>query len=229
MKKIVIIHMGFPPEPILSSCGEPAQWFTAALDKQLNEVTIVHPAQGDDLPDLNSFDVAIVTGSWAMVTDKEDWSERTAQWIRTMVAADNPLLGVCYGHQLIAHAMGGKVDYNPNGYEQGTFAINLNDAGKKDALLGDLPAQFMAHLSHAQSVVQAPACATILGSSAKDPHQILRYGTNVLSFQFHPEFTKKIVKACLDNRNPEAKGTFSTGDELQDTPVSRKLLQEFVL
>ncbi|HEX7385800.1 MAG TPA: glutamine amidotransferase [Castellaniella sp.] len=230
-KPVVVIQMGLPPEALRVSQGEPGDWFTRALEMAAEDVWVIHPERGESLPDLDAFSVAIITGSWAMVTDHLDWSERTAAWARSLIMADKPLLGVCYGHQLMAAAMGGVVDYNPKGRELGTFPVTLTAAGQKDPLAGGLPSPFMAHLSHAQSVLTAPARAVILAGTAHDPHQILRYGPNVLSCQFHPEFTPDILRICMEGHRKNAGGIApltTMPENIPDTPLTRGLLQQFV-
>lgn len=221
--------MGMPPDSIVKAQGVPAQWFAQALNIPINEILVCNPAHGDELPKQSEFAVAIITGSWSMVTDKLDWSERTAQWARQLIKDDKPLLGVCYGHQIMAHAMGGVVDYNPNGKEQGTFAINLNQDGLKDDLLGQMPKEFMVHLSHSQSVMQAPAGATVLAFNQHDANQIIRYGKNTISFQFHPEFTVDILRSCMASLKPNAIGSFSNPNDMPATPLALDLMKKFVL
>src|SRR5688572_21533998 len=77
-------------------------------------------------PSREGFAGTIVTGSGAMVTDRHEWSERSAQWLRDAAHDGMPLLGICYGHQLIAHALGGEVDYHPAGREMGTVQLELH-------------------------------------------------------------------------------------------------------
>lgn len=133
------------------------------------------------MPDPDSQTVAVMTGSWAMVTDRLAWSEKTAAWIRSAMAVEMPLFGICYGHQLMADALGGEVAYHPAGRETGCKAITLSAAGRTDPLLSDRPAHFPAHLSHLQTVVRLPPDATVLAASAHDPHQIVRYTRHALS------------------------------------------------
>lgn len=228
MKKIAVIQMGAPPDAIVNTQGEPALWFAKALNIPINDVLVRNPAAGDTLPNAHEFDVAIITGSWSMVTDKLDWSEWTAQWAKQLIMADKPLLGVCYGHQIMAHAMGGVVDYNPKGQEQGTFEIQLNQAGIDDEFIGSLPKQFAVHLSHSQSVITAPQSAKALAFNSHDNNQILRYSKNVLSFQFHPEFTVAILQAYMARRKANTQGVFSKAEDLVDTPIARELMQKFV-
>jgi GMP synthase (glutamine-hydrolysing) len=218
-RPIAIIQMGFPPEAIRAPLGDQADWFAAALGAPRRALRVVQPFQGDALPAPSEFSLAIVTGSWAMVTDREAWSERTAAWLRTLIDEGKPLLGVCYGHQLMAHALGGRVGDLPGGSERGTFHVTLAPGAHRDPLLHGLPATFPAYLSHRQAVLEPPAGAQVLGGSARDPHQILRYGPAAFSVQFHPEFTPAIMAACAAGReNGDATPVTRSAAEIAQSP-----------
>ena len=91
-----------------------------------------------------------------MVTDRHDWSERSAGWLREAAHEGLPLLGICYGHQLIAHALGGEVGWHPEGREMGTVEIERLAPSNDDPLFGGLPGRFAAQATHLQSVLRAP-------------------------------------------------------------------------
>lgn len=166
-----------------------------------------------------------------MVTDREPWSERTAEWLRGAHGARLPLLGICYGHQLMAHALGGVVDFHPQGREIGQHAIDFCVDVGDDALLGALPRRFLANLTHEQSVLSPPPGAEVLARSRHDPHQVLRYGPNAWSVQFHPEFSPTLMSACLSRRAPvfEAEGhdVAAMVAGLVPTHEARQLLRTF--
>lgn len=224
---ILVIEMGVPPGKIPDKCGETAQWFVKRLADFGKKAEIVRPYRGDVILPAETVKGAIITGSWAMVTDRADWSERTAEWIRQAVAIDTPLLGVCYGHQLMSDALGGKVGANPYGGEKGTFKVTLTDKGKDNPLLDGFPATFDANLFHEQSVLVPPEQAEILAFSEKDGYQMLRYGTSTFSVQFHPEFTKDILKAAwADFVGEDSPKTCPIADI---TPWPRKFLQNFCI
>src|SRR5690606_38861481 len=107
------------------------------------------------------------------------------------------VLGVCYGHQLLAHALGGRVDDHPAGREVGTVELELDAAGEGDALFGATPAKFRAHATHRQSVLELPPGATVLARSAHDPHHAVRYAPTAWGLQFHPEFSVGIMRGYL--------------------------------
>ncbi len=176
------------------------RWFRTLLAPWQTQLTTVRVFEDEPLPTPDNQTIAVLTGSWAMVTDRLAWSERTADWIRQAVAIDMPLFGVCYGHQLMAHALGARWRIIPGGRESGSQTITLSPWGVDDPLLSGLPATFPAHLSHLQTVNRLPEGATVLAASAHDPHQIVRYGPHAVSTQFHPEFTAPIARSLIRYR-----------------------------
>ena len=162
MKPILIVKLGSTLPSLAESHGDFEDWIEARLCLPPGHVAVVDP-QRAPLPEPRHFSGVILTGSHSMVTDHEPWSERTAEWIPAVMEAGTPLLGICYGHQLIAYALGGEVGPNPRGRESGTVEIMLRDEARPDPLFAGLPATFRAHASHAQSVLRLPPGATWLG------------------------------------------------------------------
>jgi GMP synthase (glutamine-hydrolysing) len=138
---------------------------------------------------------------------------------------------VCYGHQLLAHALGGKVDYHPDGRETGTQAVTLFDSAQDDPLFSQLPKQFPAQLTHKQSVIELPPGAVLLGRSTFEPHQAFRVGKNAWGVQFHPEFNEQIMKAYLEVQYPdlETEGLDANAllSSVQPAPTASQLLRLF--
>ncbi|WP_025903181.1 glutamine amidotransferase, partial [Tatumella sp. UCD-D_suzukii] len=164
--------------------------------------------------------------------DRLPWSEATAEWIRQAMAAEMPLLGVCYGHQLMAHALGGEVGYLDCIRETGCLPVSLTPSAAADPLLENLPATFPVHLTHMQSVTRLPAGAEVLGRSAIDPHQIIRYGKYAVSTQFHPEFPVAAARAMIErNRtvfSQEGRDTDVILAQITETPEATGILQRFI-
>ncbi len=195
-RPLAIIQLEAPPQPVSDKVGDQTQWFIRALQLSPQTYRVVRPHLGEALPDAQQVSAAILSGSWAMVTEHADWSERTAAWIRTMMEKQFPLMGVCYGHQLMAYALGGTVADNPRGWERGLRAIDQHAQASADPMLSTLPPRFSAWLSHRQSVLQAPVGAQVLAYSSLDACQVIRYNAQAFSVQFHPEFDEEIMAAC---------------------------------
>lgn len=231
-KPLLIIQMGEPPQPIVRDVGEQGDWFSAALAQQDVELIRVRPDHGETLPASDEVAGAIISGSWAMVTDRLDWSESTADWLRAAFLAELPLFGVCYGHQLMADAFGGSVADNPKGKEVGLRAVALASQATDDALLQQFPSQFRAYLTHQQSVLVPPSGAQVLAHSEQDGCQIIRYGEHALSVQFHPEFTSDVMRSCLLNSASTLRAAGYDLDQLlqlDEEPLwARRILLNFV-
>ena len=152
------------PVPSLRRYGRFPHWIRVAAGLEEHETVVVDVEHGGALPDPHGFAGVLVTGSAAFVTDHADWSERSAARLRQTVHAGLPVFGICYGHQLLAHALGGEVDYNPAGRESGTIVLDLEPPAAEDPLFAGLPARFPAHATHLQTVLRAPAGATVLAA-----------------------------------------------------------------
>lgn len=163
---LAIIQLECPPTPVRERVGEQARWFIEALELAPQDYIVCRPDRGETLPDFNAISGAILSGSWAMVTDHAEWSERTAAWLRAAMEQALPLFGVCYGHQLMAYALGGEVGDNPRGWERGALPVALQPGAPFDPLLQALPSSFPVWLSHRQTVLTPPAGAQVLARSA---------------------------------------------------------------
>ncbi|ALM53230.1 glutamine amidotransferase [Halomonas huangheensis] len=223
MAPLIIIKTGDSFADVIEQLGNFEQLFINGLSAPGSLSIEVIDARHASLPDPTTLSGAVITGSHAMVTDREAWSEALKPWLQQALAVDLPLLGVCYGHQLMADALGGEAGYHPAGRECGSFAIQLEDCAGSDPLFSGLPRTFPAHLTHSQTVLSAPASAEILARNAHDPHQALRYGPHQWSVQFHPEFNAEVMQRYTAHQrdaleqqgvDPEAlyKGICSTPD-----------------
>lgn len=230
MRRLLLIQTGEAPQPIHARLGGFAAWFREAMRIEPERMRVVDVAAGEPLPDPGTVAGAVITGSAAMVTDRADWSERTAGWIRDAVAADTPVFGVCYGHQLMAHALGGRVGWLPAGREMGTCTITLHGRDGGDWLAA-LPDRFPAHTTHRQAVLEPPPGARVIASSELDPHQLLRYAPHAMSAQFHPEFSATAMRAYIAARaavlREEGLDPEALHAAVRETTAARALLERF--
>lgn len=231
-RPVLIVHTGDPHADILEAEGDYAQMLRRAAGLSEQDVRIV-PVFRDQHPGAPSeYSAALVTGSPANVTDHEEFGERTAAWLRDAAAAGLPIFGVCYGHQLLAHALGGEVDFNPAGRETGTGVLEVLPEGQRDPLLDGLPAEFDVQLQHMQTITRLPPGAISLARTALDKNQLVRMGEKIISTQFHPEFTPAVPRADLARRGAEygAEGldVEALKAQVRPTPEAASLVQRFL-
>jgi GMP synthase - Glutamine amidotransferase domain len=220
------------PVPSLRRYGRFPHWIRVAAGLEQADTVVVDVAHGEALPERGRFAAAIVTGSAAFVTDRAEWSERSAGWLRDAAHDGMPLFGICYGHQLLAHALGGQVDYNPAGRESGTIVLDLEPPAAEDPLFAGLPARFPAHATHLQTVLRAPAGATVLARSPQDNCHAFRWGQNTWGVQFHPEFAthhmRGYVRARADCIARHGGCARTVARQVTAAPLARQLLRRFV-
>lgn len=221
MKPLAILRLGQTHDDIAAALGDFDQWVIDGLGRRDLAVTVIDPRQGDELPAPQELAGVVMTGSHSMVTDREPWSEHTATWLRGAVQAGLPVLGICYGHQLLAHALGGEVDYHPQGIELGTIPVQLTAAASDDPLFADLPPSFNAQSAHRQSVRRLPEGAVLLAGNTFEPHHAFRFGRNAWGVQFHPEFSAAATQAYVRATAPEVP------PPVENTPVAASVLPRF--
>ncbi|MDR7152134.1 GMP synthase (glutamine-hydrolyzing) [Hydrogenophaga palleronii] len=228
---ILIVQTGRTHAHIRERLGDFDDWIAAGLREGGAEV-LTHDAQGDQaLPPLHSLAGIVLTGSHAMVSDREPWSEALVPWLQQAVAQSVPTLGICYGHQLLAHALGGEVTHHPQGVEIGTVQVQRHAQADGDALLGHLPPSFDAQAVHWQTVRRLPPEAVALASNAHEPHHAFRMGTRAWGVQFHPEFSGESLRAYLEGLGPtlarEGRDAAQISAAVKDTPEAASVLATF--
>lgn len=186
--------------------------------------------------DLDGIDGVIVGGSGDYCVSKGDLpevSEAINKLIRFARKEDVPVMGVCFGAQLMVKALGGKVEMDENNVEMGTFPVTKNENTKKCPVFIDLPETFNAQLGHKDHIVELPKGAVNLASSEKSVVQAFAFpGERVYAITFHPELTKKSVLWRIDRYakdygvTPEKRAELSS--KLKESSVAQKVLQNFI-
>ena len=225
---IYIIKAGSTISDLVGTHGDFEDWIRAGLLAGLSEpqdtpsILVVDPrgeghAQGT-LPDLSHCAGIVVSGSHAMVTDAEPWMLGLEGWLHDACMSGVPVLGICFGHQLLAHALGGRVGPHPGGLELGTVPVSIEADVSDDPVWQQMPGRFDAHAVHYQTVLELPEGAIALAGNAHEPHHAFRWHSSVWGVQFHPEFSIQAMQAYVDHV------LAAKPHEGQDSPVSREIL-----
>lgn len=174
-----------------------------------------------DLPadlDLSKFAGVIVGGGPGCVSDPADSKPPVEAKIEAEVmslmpqitARDMPYLGLCYGHGVLAHHLGGPVSKDRYGEPVGAVDVTVTEAGRADPLLAGLPDRFRVLVGHKEAAQDVPPGAVTLLASAPCPIQMIRFGDNVYSTQFHPEADGQSFATRI--RIYRDRGYFAPGD-----------------
>jgi len=231
MKRLYILKAGSTYPTIAKLLGDFDVWTMEALGDIDVDTCILDLERGAPLPSAAECSGIIITGSHSFVTDEIPWSVELEKWIPPLLDAGTPIFGICYGHQLLARAAGGYVDFHPQGKEIGTARVHLLPDCTHDVLFRSLPQTFLAHVTHSQSVLHLPPEATRLAFNAYEPHHAFRIGECAWGVQFHPEYNAKIMRCYIEEDAAELEPLGLNIPELlnaiEETPIAAQILRNF--
>jgi GMP synthase (glutamine-hydrolysing) len=231
MKPFLIIKTGGTFADTVPETGDFEDWTRRGMGLDHGETLTVPVFEGVTLPPPGTVCAAVITGSHAMVTDTDTWIEETAAWLRQAIDRELPILGICFGHQLLTRALGGRSGWNPEGREIGTVEVTLTGEGQKDPLFQGLPCTFPAQVTHRQSALTLPPGASLLASSAEDPHQAFACGS-AWGVQFHPEFSSDAMHLYIETLSTDLSDEGLVPERLHQavrpTPTAASILKRFV-
>jgi GMP synthase (glutamine-hydrolysing) len=225
-RNVLLLKSGDVAPPLSLLAGDYDRWFAAAFGQENVQLTVVQAHRNQRLPAVRGYDAVIMTGSPLSITQPSPWMFRAAHHMLDAAERGVPVLGVCFGHQLLAKVLGGEVFKNPKGRETGTVQVDLTDAGQKDALFDGIP--------------RAPPKATILAGNANTDVQAAAFGPRIRGVQFHPELSAGGMHALIEARlaSLDAEGVAAgetpgarirrLGAALSPAPFARKVLTNFI-
>lgn len=181
--RIGILETGRPPEG-LERHGSYGSMFERLLGPDFE--TVVYPVIDDVLPErVDEADGWLVTGSRFGVYDEAPWIRRLEAFLREVLAARVPVVGICFGHQILASALGAKVEKAAAGWGAGPHGYDILE---RPAWLEGAAERFTLNAMHQDQVLSLPPGARLVASSDFCPYAGLAYGDHAISFQAHPEF-----------------------------------------
>lgn len=155
-----------------------------------HQIATFNVTEGDASPALlQNRDVLFIGGAGEFSAAHDyTWMPSVLDLVKHAVRHEMPIFGSCWGHQIIARALGGRVEHDPLRAEMGCLPVQLTPEGRKDALFGPFPSSFLANMGHHDRVTVLPEGAVELARSASQPYQAFRMeGTLVYGTQFHSE------------------------------------------
>ena len=191
--KVAILETGRPPGPLADEFGD----YSAMLSQLLGPgfETQSFDVQTGQLPDAAAHHAYLITGSPAGVYDPLPWIAPLQDFIRN--AGNAKMVGICFGHQVMAEALGGHVEKSDKGWGAGLHHYRI----VRDEPWMDGAAEIAAPASHQDQVVIQPPNTAIVAASPFTQFAALAWTDRpAISFQFHPEFSPAFAKALIEQR-----------------------------
>ncbi|WP_432470168.1 glutamine amidotransferase-related protein [Amphritea sp. HPY] len=197
--KIGILQCDHVLEKFVSEHGTYPQMYSALFDNvqldvqfELYDVTL-----GEYPLDIDECDAYITTGSKCGVNDDLSWLEGLENFVLKLHQAKKKFVGICFGHQLVAKALGGRVELSPKGWGIG---LSFNQIDARKSWMRPYSEGMDLVVSHQDQVVVLPAQAQVLASSDFCPYYMIQYEEHFLTIQGHPEFPKGYSESLMDDR-----------------------------
>lgn len=205
MTRLGLLEVDRLDDDLAAEYGSYGQMFARFFDQLVNEGAgdrlnyRFYQVQEGELPKRADECAAyLVTGSRAAVYDSTPWIAALQRWIRRFYAQGAKLLGICFGHQILAHSLGGRTVRHAGGWGVGVQKTTLrSNSGIEQRSTSD---SFSLLYSHRDQVIALPRGATLIASSTFCPYAAFRIGRQVLALQGHPEFTRAYLQCLLDRR-----------------------------
>ena len=209
--------------------GEYPDMFTALLGREDPELEfVVYDVEKGEYPDdIDDVDAYLITGSKSSVYEEKDWIYRLMDFVRELNARKKKIVGICFGHQIVAQALGGKTEKSSKGWGVGrhthsfTESPDWHDGGKAD---------FDILVSHQDQVVRNASDARVLASSDFCENAVVQIGDHILTFQGHPEFVSAYSREIMEYRRQAigeevyANGVASLATEPESQRIARWII-----
>jgi GMP synthase-like glutamine amidotransferase len=224
---LAILETGKPPEPLGARFGAYPAMFAKLLGPSF-DIAVYDVQAGDLPPSPQAHRAYLVTGSPAGVYDDLPWIAPLKAFLRS-AKGEAKLVGICFGHQVMAEAFGGRVEKSERGWGVGLQTLEVR--GTAPYLGGERTVSIPA--SHQDQIVVQPPASEVLASSPFSPFGVLRYTDQpALSMQFHPELSPEFAKALIESRRdrlPDPEAASASLDRPNDSEAVGGWIRRFLL
>ena len=237
MMKIGILLVGRASEDLVDEYGTYAEMLIALIntEEQVFEFKTFNILDDEFPKDHLECDGWIVTGSPHGVYEEHSWIPTVSQLINNIYEANLPIFGVCFGHQLIAQALGGHVEKSEKGWGLGLHTYQVNN---KTDYMSNLSEEVTLNICHQDQVLRPPQGATVYAKSEFCENAGFYIKDKVLTMQAHPEFLVDFTKALLTARrdvtipkefvDPALVGLNNNPDSAQSNQFAKTIRQFFL-
>lgn len=226
--KIGILEAETLSPEVVERFGSYGDMFTRLLQPVSSAFTFrYYAAEEGQLPaTTDECDAYIVTGSRHNAYDQDPWIEALKDFVRQLDAEKRKCLGICFGHQVIAQALGGKVEKSEKGWGIGASHFDII---KQPTWLRDSPEAFDIRVSHQDQVVQLPAAAQRFAGNDFCPNAGYFIGNHVFCLQGHPEFGEDYVRHLMAKREERIGASrLAQARESLSLPVQPSMFQQWL-
>jgi GMP synthase (glutamine-hydrolysing) len=185
------------------------------------DVDVFKVSEGEFPPAVSAtdwrYDGVVISGSQTSVYDDLDWIHELTEWVRRAHAADVPALGICWGHQFLAQALGGRV------VDMGEYEIGYQSVARNgdDPIFEGVPSEFTSFETHSDRVAELPPGASRLAANEYGV-QAFRLGSTY-GLQFHPEYDRQTAEWVVESKDfPEARIRSLTDGITDETVAAAK-------
>lgn len=228
--KIGVLKTDDVREQLVGEFGEYPEMFERLLKEQDEALEFVtYEVQHGQYPaDIDEVDAYLITGSKTGVYDDKPWIRPLMAFVQKLNEHQKPTLGICFGHQIIAHALGGKTRKSAKGWGVGVHSYEMQETPD---WMGHKPEGFSLLVSHQDQVEEIPQNTRVLASSDFCPYALLQVGEHMLTMQAHPEFTKPYSKSLMELRREAfgdevvEKGVASLKNDIHEQVVARWMVE----
>ena len=224
--KVGLLECDHVMEKYAHIAGDYRQMFEDLFARHAPQLELVNfDVRNGELPvSVDACEAFICTGSRFSAYDPEDWIQGLKGFLRQLRDANKPFVGICFGHQLMAEALGGKVEKAQQGWGIGVHGLNIV---KQESWMQPEQASCGVQYSHRDQVTRLPENSVLLGESDHCPVAMFRVGETMLGIQGHPEFPAAYVEALVRGRT-ELIGADKVNATKFDAPTDEAIITNWL-
>ncbi len=233
--KIGLLECDHVLERFRHIAGDYRDMFGAMFNRHAPQITLrpFDVCNGELPSSLDACDAYLATGSRFSAYDDVDWIHSLRDFVRRLRDAGKPFVGVCFGHQILAEALGGKVTKAATGWGVGVHNVEVMKSEPPELWMRPEQSSCGLQYMHQDQVARLPEDAVVIGRSDHCPVAMFRAGDSMLGVQAHPEFPKAYSEALLLDRierigEERVKVALASLSQPTDESVVAKWIVEFL-